>query len=235
MGAEANVHTTPRDPRLEFEEALKLRSIPIRSPAIAWDQRLVEILVAGLALLLTSPIIALMALIIKLGTPGRVLFFQDRMGLNCRPFKFVKFRTLYADARLRFPELYAYRYTDEELRALKFKVVNDPRVTPQGRWMRKTTLDELPNFWNVLTGEMALVGPRPEIPEMLKYYKGDMLEKFSVRPGITGLAQSSGRGALGFHETVDLDVAYVRNRTLALDLKILLLTVVKMVTQDGAF
>lgn len=235
MGAEANVQKAPIDPRLEFEEALKLTSIPVRSPAVAWDQRLVEILVAGLALLLTSPIIAMMALIIKLGTPGPVLFFQNRMGLNCRPFKFVKFRTLYADARQRFPELYAYQYTEEELRALKFKIVNDPRVTPQGRWMRKTTLDELPNFWNVLTGEMALVGPRPEIPEMLKYYKGDMLEKFTVRPGITGLAQSSGRGALGFRETVDLDVAYVRNRTLALDLKILLLTLVKMVTQDGAF
>ncbi|WP_321471621.1 sugar transferase [uncultured Paludibaculum sp.] len=235
MDAEVGVRSRPAEPQVDFEDELKRRSIPVRAPAVSWDQRLVEILVAGVVLLITSPIIAMMALIIKLGTPGRVLFFQDRMGLKGRTFKFVKFRTLYADARQRFPDLYAYQYTDEELRALKFKVTNDPRVTPQGRWMRKTTLDELPNFWNVLTGDMALVGPRPEIPEMLKYYDGHMLEKFSVRPGITGLAQISGRGALGFHETVELDVAYVRNRTLALDLKIILLTLVKMVTQEGAF
>jgi lipopolysaccharide/colanic/teichoic acid biosynthesis glycosyltransferase len=108
-------------------------------------------------------------------------------------------------------------------------------VTPQGHWLRKSTLDELPNFWNVLTGRMALVGPRPEIPEMLPYYGGDMLLKFTVRPGITGLAQISGRGRLGFHETVALDVEYVRRRSLTLDLKIILLTIQKIVTRDGAF
>ena len=113
--------------------------------------------------------------------------------------------------------------------------MNDPRVTPQGEWLRKSTLDELPNFWNVLRGDMALVGPRPEIPEMLPYYEGEMQLKFRVRPGITGLAQISGRGRLGFYETVKYDVEYVKNRSFRLDLKILLITIYKIVARDGAF
>jgi lipopolysaccharide/colanic/teichoic acid biosynthesis glycosyltransferase len=142
---------------------------------------------------------------------------------------------MYVDARERFPQLYAYRYSPDELLALKFKNDNDPRVTPQGRWLRRLSVDELPNFWNVLTGEMALVGPRPEIPEMLPYYKGEMLEKFLVRPGVTGLAQISGRGRLGFYETVDLDVSYVRNRSFLLDLRIMARTVALIILRDGAF
>ena len=139
------------------------------------------------------------------------------------------------DAKERFPELYAYKYTPDELRTLKFKIDNDPRVTPQGKWLRKATLDELPNMWNVLTGKMALVGPRPEIPEMLQYYKGDMLKKFTVRPGVTGLAQISGRGRLGFHETVAYDLEYVHNRCLRLDLIILFKTLWLALRHDGAF
>lgn len=197
--------------------------------------RLLEIVVASIALLLTSPIMLFTALVIKFGTPGPALFRQDRVGANFKLFRFVKFRTLYADARKRFPELYAYRYDDEQLKALKFKVENDPRVTPQGKWLRRSTMDELPNFWNVLTGDMALVGPRPEIPEMLPYYQGNMLLKFSVRPGITGLAQISGRGRLGFHETVEYDVEYVRRRSFAFDLKILFRTLWLILLRDGAF
>lgn len=202
---------------------------------ISWAQRALEVFVAAFSLILTAPIMLVMALLIRMGTPGRALFFQNRVGAGKKLFRFVKFRTLYADARTRFPDLYAYRYTREELDDLRFKVEQDPRVTPQGVWMRKSTLDELPNFWNVLTGEMALVGPRPEIPEMLPYYNAEMQEKFSVRPGITGLAQISGRGRLGFYETVDFDLEYVRTRSFLLDLKILAITVVKLITHDGAF
>ncbi len=197
--------------------------------------RMVEICFASVALVLSAPIMIAIAIIIRRGTPGKALFVQRRVGVNQDIFDFVKFRTLYADARERWPELYAYAYSDVELRLLKFKVAADPRVTPQGKWLRKSTLDELPNFWNVLTGKMALVGPRPEIPEMLPYYTGEMLQKFTVRPGITGLAQISGRGRLGFHETVSLDLDYVKNRSLWLDIRILFLTLYKMLTRDGAF
>ena len=202
---------------------------------VPWFVRMFEIVVASVALLLTLPLMGFTAVVIKRGTPGRALFRQQRIGANGKLFHFIKFRTLYADARQRFPELYAYRYSDEQLKSLKFKIENDPRVTPQGKWLRRTTLDELPNFWNVLTGDMALVGPRPEIPEMLPYYRGKMLTKFSVRPGITGLAQISGRGRLGFYETVDFDVEYVRRRSLTLDIKIILRTLWLILCHDGAF
>lgn len=199
-------------------------------------QRLLEITVALLALLIFAPAILIVAFIIWRGTPGSVLFRQVRIGEGEQPFGFVKLRTLYADARQRWPELYAYQYTEAELdEGLAFKIRNDPRVTPQGVWLRKSTLDELPNFWNVLTGEMALVGPRPEIPEMLPYYRGEARLKFTVRPGVTGLAQISGRGRLSFRDTVQLDVDYVKRRSLLLDIKILALTIHKMITRDGAF
>ena len=198
-------------------------------------QRLLEMFIAAAALIITAPIMLVLAIRIRLGTPGPALFFQNRVGQDQKLFRFVKFRTLYADARQRWPELYAYQYSPDQLDRLHFKVVNDPRVTPEGEWMRKSTLDELPNFWNVLTGEMALVGPRPEIPEMLPYYKGEMLLKFAVRPGVTGLAQISGRGRLSFYDTVALDVQYARERSFWLDLKIMVKTVIKIVTRDGAF
>lgn len=142
---------------------------------------------------------------------------------------------MYVDARQRFPELYAYQYSKETLADLRFKVDEDPRVTPAGIWLRKSSLDELPNLWNVLTGDMAMVGPRPEIPEMLPYYKGDMLRKFDVAPGVTGPAQVSGRGRLTFFDTVKFDLEYVDKRCLRYDARILIDTIWKVLRQDGAF
>lgn len=198
-------------------------------------QRFCEFTFAAVVLVLTLPIMLAIALIIRLDSPGPILFRQHRLGKGAKVFTFVKFRTLYADARERFPELYAYRYTPEQLNDLKFKVDADPRVTRCGNWLRRTSLDELPNFWNVLTGDMALVGPRPEIPEMLPYYRGEMLLKFSVRPGVTGPAQISGRGRLTFFDTVAYDVDYARKRSFLYDVKVILTTIRKVVVQDGAF
>ncbi len=175
------------------------------------------------------------ALVVRLDSPGPILFWQWRVGRGGRLFRFVKFRTFHADARRRFPHLYEYRYTPEEIEELFFKVPGDPRTTRAGGWLRRTTLDELPNFWNVLTGDMALVGPRPEIPEMLPYYREEHLIKFLVRPGITGLAQISGRGRLRFFETAELDAEYVRNRAPWFDFRILARTLSLILRQDGAF
>jgi lipopolysaccharide/colanic/teichoic acid biosynthesis glycosyltransferase len=211
------------------------RTISERGRAVPLLVRIVEILVSLTVLIVTAPIQLAIAIIIKRGTPGPALFFQKRVGRDGRIFTFVKFRTLYADAKRRFPKLYAYKYTEEQLTSLRFKVENDPRVSPQGIWLRKSTLDELPNFWNVLKGDMALVGPRPEIPEMLPYYKNEMLLKFSVRPGITGLAQISGRGRLSYFDTVALDLEYVRTRSFLMDVKIIFKTIYKVVVREGAF
>ena len=214
----------------EFE-----REIALERPRISLATRVFEIIVALTAITLTLPIQLVLGFIIWRGTHGPVLFRQQRVGIGAENFTFVKFRTLYADARERFPELYAYQYSKEDLETFKFKIEKDPRVTPQGEWMRKSSLDELPNFWNLLTGDMALVGPRPEIPEMLPYYKGEARKKFSVRPGITGLAQISGRGRLSFKDTVALDLEYVEKRSFWFDMKIFFKTIQMVIVRDGAF
>ncbi len=212
-----------------------LRHTPISRSAARLLHRSFEIVFASAVLAIASPVILLIAIIIRLDSPGPALFFQKRVGKNGKTFTFLKFRTLYVDARQRFPELYRYQYTPDQLVDLRFKVDKDPRVTRQGNWLRRTSLDELPNFWNVLKGDMALVGPRPEIPEMLPYYTGDMLQKFSVRPGVTGPAQVSGRGRLTFFDTVEFDLEYVRRQSFAYDMRILLTTVRMVLAQDGAF
>lgn len=197
--------------------------------------QLVERFVALVIFLLVTPVMLAIYLRIRFSSPGPVIFAQERVGIGGKTFRFYKFRTMYADARERFPELYAYKYDEKSLSELKFKVKDDPRVTPEGRWLRKTSLDELPNFWNAVIGTLSLTGPRPEIPEMVPYYKGDMIRKFAVRPGVTGLAQIKGRGDLGFFETVDYDLEYVDNKSVWLDIKIFFQTVMSVLKRDGAF
>lgn len=205
------------------------------SPAVPNVQRLLESVVAAALLVLTAPVMLVIAVIIRIDSPGPTLFRQARVGRNGQIFRFAKFRTLYTDARERWPHLYAYRYSAEEVAALHFKLKNDPRVTRVGRWLRKSTLDELPNLWNVLVGDVALVGPRPEIPEMLPYYDDESLAKFSVRPGVTGLAQVMGRGELSFLDTVRYDLQYVHTRSWRLDCAVLIRTVLCTLLRKGAF
>ncbi len=213
----------------------KLQASRFDTPPTPLWLRVVECAVAALLLVPSLPVMAVFAAIVRWDSPGPALFRHWRVGKNGRLFKFTKFRTLYVDAKERWPELYAYRYTPDELEDLRFKIQNDPRVTKVGRWFRKSTLDELPNLWHVLTGEMALVGPRPEIPDMLPYYSESALKKFSVRPGVTGLAQVCGRGILTFRQTVDYDVQYVNQRSISLDMTILAQTVYRTLRRDGAF
>jgi len=212
-----------------------VEAIPKGSTRRAVIPRIFDILVAGTALLVFAPVIAAIAIIIRRGTPGPVLFRQKRLGINGTQFTFVKFRTLYADARERFPEMYAYRFTDEDFKKLVFKAPDDPRITPQGRWLRATSLDELPNLWNVLRGDMAMVGPRPDLPQMLRYNRGEMLRRFSVYPGMTGLAHVSGRSHLTVIESVAYDIEYVERRSFWFDLEIMVRTVLAVVLHRGAF
>lgn len=222
--------------RLDVSERQVLsRPYPISFAPASIGLRLFEVSVAVLILLLSAPVMGVIAILIRRGTPGPAIFRQRRIGVNCKPFTFFKFRTHYVDSKERFPEWCAYQYQENELHQVRLQEEDDPRVTPQGKWLRRTSLDELPNFWHVLTGDMAVVGPRPEMLEMLPYYTDETINKFSVRPGITGLAQVSGRGDLTFTETVEMDLEYIRTRSVRTDLKILLRTALMVIQADGAY
>lgn len=196
--------------------------------------RCLEIAVAVTAIVLLSPVFLLVSILIRRGSPGPILFRQTRILAGMYPFTFFKFRTYFVDGESRFPDLYRFDYSHDSDGDFMFKMKNDPRVTQQGSWLRSTSMDELPNFWNLLKGEIALVGPRPEIPELLPNYENYMLEKFTVRPGITGLAQVSGRSDLSFLEGIECDLDYVRRRSFRLDLQILFRTALKCLTGEGA-
>jgi lipopolysaccharide/colanic/teichoic acid biosynthesis glycosyltransferase len=142
---------------------------------------------------------------------------------------------MYDDARTRFPQYYAYRYAPGQFHRQYPTLRHDPRVTRVGRVLRKLSLDELPNLWSVLVGDMRLVGPRPEAPEVLQYYSVEEMYKFACKPGITGLAQVNGRGFLNWGETLKWDLEYVYKRSVGLDLKILLITLRQVIMRHGAF
>lgn len=191
---------------------------------------LIDRMLATIGLILVSPVLLAVAIAVRLDSPGPAFFRQTRIGRGGRPFTFWKFRGMYADARTRFPELYDYRYSAEQLQTLRFHPGEDPRVTRVGAFIRRTSLDELPNLVNVVTGDMSLVGPRPEIPELLPYYGGAAKTVLSVKPGITSLAKLLGRDNITFQETLELDLRYIRERSLRMDLGILLGTVVMVLT-----
>lgn len=183
---------------------------------------------AGLILfVVTYPVIALA---IRLDSRGPVIYAQKRIGLHGRPFTFYKYRSMSHEGHR--------PYETPKLDHVHFKtfVFTTPtsRLTRVGRFLRATSLDELPNFWNVLRGDMRLVGPRPEIPELVEQYPPEYHRRHEVKPGITGLAQISGRADLTYEETMQYDLEYVRNHTLARDLTILWRTLPAVITRKGA-
>jgi lipopolysaccharide/colanic/teichoic acid biosynthesis glycosyltransferase len=194
-----------------------------------------ERVASALLLVVFLPVILVLMVLIRLESPGSPVFVQDRVALGGRrPFRFVKLRTMYADSRQRFPELYDFGFAGKKLQDIKLQLRDDPRVTPLGRFLRRTSLDELPNLWHVVKGDMRLVGPRPELWEMLTHYEARTLRKFAVKPGVTGYAQIHGRGDLSFAETVALDLRYVDEASVATDLRCLWQTVRAVLAQDGA-
>jgi exopolysaccharide biosynthesis polyprenyl glycosylphosphotransferase len=194
-------------------------------------KRVLDVALAALGLALLSPLFALVALAIRLDSPGAILIAQPRVGRNGRTFPCFKFRSMYQDAEKRHAELQA-RYGEG---ALMFKLKSDPRRTRVGRVIRKSSIDELPNLLNVLRGEMSLVGPRPALPSEVAGYEPWHHKRFDARPGITGLWQVSGRSHLSFDEMVIMDIYYIDNWSLALDLKILLRTPTAVLTMRGAY
>ena len=209
------------------------RIVPVVSLDPGW-RRAADVVLAAVLMLLTVPVALVVGLLVLLDSRGPIVFTQQRVARGGSTFCFYKFRTMVADAPTRFPDLYAYRYSHDDLRETTFKLADDPRLTRVGRWLRRTSLDELPNLVNVLRGDMALVGPRPEIPAMLPYYSQAQLVKFAVRPGVTGLAQVRGRNLLPLLQTIELDCDYVARRSFPLDLQILARTVLVVVIGRGA-
>ena len=186
---------------------------------------------AAAALVLLAPLMAGIALAIRLGDGGPAIFRQTRVGKDGDLFLVCKFRTMVADAEQRRAELQAHNEGD----GLLFKMRNDPRITPVGRWLRKYSLDELPQLWNVLKGDMSLVGPRPALSAEAALYGSYVRRRLVVKPGITGLWQVSGRSDLPWEEAVRLDLRYVENWSFALDLQILWKTTSAVIQGSGAY
>jgi len=205
--------------------------VPSLSGVSALLKRIVD-LVLGIPLtLLSLPLMTLIAVAIKLDSPGPALFRQARLGMNGQPFQVYKFRSMHSGAEGEVPQLLERNEASGPL----FKIRDDPRRTRVGRFLRRTSFDELPQLINVLRGEMSLVGPRPPLPSEVDQYKPWHKQRLLARPGMTGLWQVSGRSSLSFDEMVLLDIYYIENWSPLLDVKIMLRTVPKVLSGDGAY
>jgi exopolysaccharide biosynthesis polyprenyl glycosylphosphotransferase len=196
-------------------------------------KRAMDIAGAALGLVLLSPVFAVVAALVKLESPGPIFFKQERVGSGGRRFRIIKFRTMVDGADQRRDELLSRSlYNDARL----FKIPNDPRMTRLGRWLRRTSLDELPQLVNVLRGAMSLVGPRPPLPSEVELYEAHHYARFDVKPGMTGPWQVAGRnGVTAFDDVIALETSYIRNWSVWADMQLLLRTVPVVVRMDGAF
>jgi exopolysaccharide biosynthesis polyprenyl glycosylphosphotransferase len=196
-----------------------------------WIKRSWDVLGSAVLLLLAAPVMGVVALLIKLEDRGPVLFRQRRVGLRGKEFDCLKFRSMCVDAEARLAALQAQNEGAGPL----FKMANDPRITRIGRFIRRFSLDELPQLWNALRGDMSLVGPRPALPAEVAEYSSDARRRLDVRPGLTGLWQVSGRSDLSWDDTVRLDLYYVDNWSMVQDLMILAKTLKAVVGSSGAY
>ncbi len=226
-----------------YDELLsrKHESVRRRARIFAWKltihgsyllKRILDIVIASLALVLLAPFLLLIAILIRLDSTGPVIFTQIRVGKDGRFFRFYKFRSMYKNAEERKKAYLAY---NESKGGVIFKMKRDPRITRVGRILRKTSLDELPQFWNVLKGDMSLVGPRPPLPAEVALYTLEDRKRLNVIPGLTCLWQISGRSDIPFQEQVRLDKEYILHHGLWNDLKILIKTPLAILSGRGAY
>jgi len=192
-------------------------------------KRFIDIVCAGAASIVLAPFLGIVAISIKMTSDGPVLFRQTRCGLNGRTFTLFKFRSMVRDA-----EAMKAGLADRNERNLVFKIKNDPRLTPLGKWLRKFSIDELPQLWNVVRGDMSIVGPRPAVPEEVEQYERWQRRRLRMRPGLTCLWVVEGRDSVDFERWMELDMRYIDNWSLALDWKIILRTIPQVVTGKGA-
>lgn len=198
---------------------------------ISFRKRFLDIVVASGALIVLAPALACVAALIKLTSPGPVIFKQKRAGVGGRPFDFYKFRSMYVDAEARKSAL----KNDNEADGPVFKMKNDPRITPIGRFLRKWSVDELPQLWNVLKGDMTLVGPRPPLLEEVAAYEPWQRRRLALHGGLTCIWQVSGRSSVGFEDWMRMDAQYAKKRGLWMDLRILWQTAGAVLARRGAY
>ena len=199
---------------LKFENKQNLRVYKI-------CKRIIDIIGAGLGLILLSPIIAIVACAVKFTSKGPVFFSQKRVGKNGELFEMYKFRSMVVNAE----ELKENLEEQNEMSGPMFKIKDDPRITKVGKFIRKTSIDELPQLWNVLKGDMSLVGPRPSLPKEVEQFDNWMFKRLSVRPGLTCYWQVSGRNNIDFEDWMKLDCKYVDDRNIWIDIKLIFKTV----------
>ncbi|HEX3151205.1 MAG TPA: sugar transferase [Gemmataceae bacterium] len=209
-----------------------LRSTAVPSAAYITAKRLLDISAALVLLAVASPLFLIVALCVKLTDGGPVFFRQKRVGLHGRVFDFFKFRSMVVNAEAKKAALLKM---NKHSNSITFKMCRDPRVTWVGRILRKTSIDELPQLWNVLVGEMTLVGPRPAVVAEVQRYTGRERRRLGVTPGLTCIWQVSGRADLDFQQQVELDVRYIRERSMLLDFKLMLLTIPAVLSGKGAY
>lgn len=222
-------------PRIHTQQVAGLPLIHVTTPTLEGGQRvakrLFDVVAGGILVLLSLPVMLAIVIAIKISSPGPVLFKQERVGISGVSFDMLKFRSMVVDAEQLLFEL---RNRNEGSGVL-FKIKDDPRITPIGKFLRKFSLDELPQLFNVLAGSMSLVGPRPPLPKEVEGYEKDVRRRLLVKPGLTGLWQVSGRSNLSWQDSVRLDLYYVENWSLAGDLLILLKTARAVFKSTGAY
>ena len=221
-------HVVPTVPHIEDLQGLpiiNIRYVPLTLLHRALSKRIVDIIGSLVGIILFSPIMLIVAVLIKLTDKGPIIFAQERVGLHNKPFKMYKFRSMAVES----PQKEAKKWTTK----------NDPRVTAIGRFIRKTSLDELPQFFNIFIGDMSLVGPRPERPFYVEKFRDEIphyMIKHQVRPGLTGWAQVNGyRGDTSIEKRIDHDLYYIENWSMGFDFKILFLTVFKGFINKNAY
>jgi len=221
-------YTAGRSHRRSVDTAVSLRESPVYLAA----KRVTDIIGSLIGLALISPLVAVVAILTKLSDGGPVFYPHTRVGKWGREFRCLKFRTMVVNADHIKPEI-AHLNTHEDHRT--FKVPDDPRVTRIGRWLRRTSIDEAPQLWNVLRGEMSLVGPRPPVPLEVERYNLDDMQRLMVKPGLTCIWQVSGRSRLPFPKQLEMDLDYIENRGFWVDLKLILRTLPAVLSADGAY
>jgi len=194
-------------------------------------KRMLDIFGAIMGIALLSPVLLVVSILIKLESKGKVLFSQKRVGLNGKEFKIYKFRSMVENAE----DLKKNLEYKNEMSGPMFKIKNDPRITRVGSFIRKTSIDELPQLINVLKGDMSLVGPRPSLPKEVENFEPWMLKRLEVKPGLTCYWQVSGRSSIGFHEWMDLDIKYVNEMSIWVDIKLIFKTFLVLFGDKNAY